>query len=931
MDPELYSLIQATKADPQTSGLSFGRAPPADTHTHMSMWGPCHRWTIRSDQMSTFWSRYCEIVDETRTLTVGQGNWSLAERPQEQMPIICESILRFQNADIHEAYGNDFILAVIACYQTAMLELLQITESSVEFICCVLESVQMWEEPADPKTGEPATMAHQFRLQFPYCKTSAVVQSQIIRPRAIQLLREQNVISRLPQQPINDWEAIINAKVAVEPLTLYRSTSASNRPRMEFRYIYGPILEEHIEAGSAPVLELTEVFQPSNHNHVQQGIVSVSTFADEQQPEHWIPLFLSVNYWIMITLPKERLTKAPRFENINGTRFSGTSSNIREDETEIELAEQLIAFLLPHRLEKRAYWLEIGRALYSACKGEDDGLELWIRWSLQSDGKTDEECRNLYATFRDSCISLKTIAWYAREDSPDDYEAWHLRWCLPVLEKAISCLHNDVAKALYRVYWLQFTCASMDKSSIWYHFENHRWCKTDGAVLLRKCVSADFLKRFEVMRTQISISVQETDDQNVKTTGEIMIKKIGVLVDRLKSVPFKANIIKEAGEFFYDKNFDRFADASEYIMGTTNGVIEVYESNIMFRKGKPEDFLTKATSIPYRTDLNRGSAVVRRLWTYLGQVFRDIDLLHHFLKMSASGIRGRNSDKVFPIWTGEGDNSKSMIVKLFEMTFGTYCIKFPTALLTGRRTQSSGAMPEVARSKSTRWAFLQEPDDEEEIKGGMLKELTGGDSFFARMLYDGGGEVEAFFKLVLMCNKPPNVPTGGKAVKNRLRIIPFLSTWINNPPLTPAEQMSSGKFKKDPFFEKQIPELAQAFLWLLVEYYPIYIREGLDDPIIVKEATDKYWVENDVYAQFAAECIRPATIIGLDGLEGRDPNVKMSLTEVYREFKQWHRSNRPNSKVPERIIVRGELVGRWGPLHGESWFGIKGADHLAMV
>ena len=943
MDPELYALIQATKAEPQTAGVSFGRSTQTDSYTHMTMWGPHHRWTIRPDQMATFWRRYCELVDEGRPIVGAPVGWSMAERPQEQMPVICEGMLRFQSFDIHEAYGNDFILAVISCYQAAMNELLQITDSNIELICCVLESERMWEEPADPKNNEPATMAHQFRLQFPYCKTSVVIQNQILRPRVIQLLRERNVIARLPQQPINDWDTIINPRAITEPLTMYRSTAVQNRPRMEFRYIYGPISEEEIELGSAPTQELHDVFQPHNHNHVQQGLVSVSTFSDEYPVERWIPMFLSVHYWMLMTLPREGLVKQLRLESPASFRVTSSSSQDQEGETDLELAERLMGMFLPHRLERKPYWLEVGRALHNIAKGEDEGLALWLRWSLQhpeltGPGATQErlaarteECRNMYPVFRDSYVTLKTLAWYAREDSREEYEEWHQAWCVPVMEKSISCLHTDVARALFRVYWLEFTCTSIDKSATWYHFENHRWCKTDGGVILRQALSSDFLKRYEVMRTELSRRIHETDEPGIKANGELMIKKMGNLIDRLKQVSFKGNIMREVAECFYDKNFDKFVDANECIIGTTNGILEVCDDIAMFRKGKPEDFISKCTSIPYRLDLNYESPLVRRLWTWLTQVFRDSQLLHHFLKISASGLRGRNSDKLFPIWTGEGDNSKSMIVKLFEIAFGSYCIKFPTALLTGRRTQSSSPMPEVARSKATRWAFLQEPDDEEEIKGGLLKELTGGDSFFARMLHDNGGEVEAFFKLVLMCNKPPAVPTGGKAVKNRLRIVPFLSTWVSNPPPSPVEQMAQGKFKKDPFFEKQIPELAQAFLWLLVEYYPIYIREGLEDPPIVKDATDKYWAENDIYAQFATECIRPALIKSMTGEDLRDPNSKMSLSDVYREFKQWHRSNRPNSKIPERPIVRNELIQRWGPLHGESWHGIKAADHLAMI
>lgn len=934
MDGELLNLLQSTKStdnlDNQGGTGLFGRGQTNNTYTHLTYWGPHQRWTIRSGKMAIFWQRYCELVHERP-----EGQYSLAERPFETMPVIVEGTLKFQIEDpsspIHEAYGPDFILAVVACYQQAIEEIMALSEQRIELICCVIESDQMWED--NGTAGGETVMAHQFRLQFPYCKTDVGIQNQTIRARAIQLLRHNNVVSRLPQQPINDWETILNPMVVQEPVVMYGSKCQANRPNMSLTYILNLVGEDHINSGLAPELPLETVFHRQNHTHIQQGIVEFASLSADRPLDFWLPMFLSIYYWMVITLPRNDHTKPIKMNSpggLSGSRSTPPGLYAQEEETDLELAERFIQMLGRERLENQPSWLDVGRALYNASSGGEDGLNTWIRWTEQSDDHDSEECRNLYPGFRGSYVTVKTLAWFARKDSPDQYLAWHKSWCQPAMERATSCLHTDVARALYRVYWLEFVCSSLDKGA-WYFFADHRWNRLDNGLVLRQAISGDFLKRFELVRTEISRQIQESEDRHVKDTGEVLIKKIGNLIGKLKTVSFKTNIMKEAMEFFHNDNFDRAIDSNENLLGLTNGVVEVCDDQAYVREGRPEDFVSKCTGIPYRHDLTWESNLVQRLQDWMGKVFPDPALKHHFYKMSASGLKGRNARKLFPIWTGEGDNSKSMVVKLFECAYGTYCIKFPTSLLTGKRTQSSAPMPEVARSKATRWAFLQEPDDEEELKGGLLKEMTGGDSFFARMLHDNGGEVEAFFKLVLMCNKPPAVPTGGKAVKNRLRIFPFLSTWVHNPPATAEEQMEQRRFKMDPFFEKQIPELAQAFLWLMVQYYPIYIAEGLEDPPIVEEATRRYWEENDVYTQFTNECIRPATKKGGEGVEIRDETAKMTLTEVYREFKGWYRSAYPNQKVPTRPIVRGELVQRWGQLFNESWYGIRPAEHLAQI
>ena len=56
---------------------------------------------------------------------------------------------------------------------------------------------------------------------------------------------------------------------------------------------------------------------------------------------------------------------------------------------------------------------------------------------------------------------------------------------------------------------------------------------------------------------------------------------------------------------------------------------------------------------------------------------------------------GRNQRKIFQIWTKVGDNGKSITQEIFEKMLGDLCVKLPTSLITGKRTQSSGACPEL--------------------------------------------------------------------------------------------------------------------------------------------------------------------------------------------------------------------------------------------
>ena len=204
--------------------------------------------------------------------------------------------------------------------------------------------------------------------------------------------------------------------------------------------------------------------------------------------------------------------------------------------------------------------------------------------------------------------------------------------------------------------------------------------------------------------------------------------------------------------------------------------------------------------------------MVLKMLTYLGKVFPDKELMDYFGKLIAASLKGKNSDKIFPIHTGKGNNSKSMIKKLIEAAFGDYVITFPTSVFTGAKA-GSGPEPAISRSAFAHVAFVQEPDSDVPFKSGTIKEMSGGDRFFSRSLFSEGGEISPMFTLNLMCNVIPIMLDSGDAMRNRVRVLPYLSTWVRNPPKNPEDQYRERKFLLDPFFEKQIPEMAPAFLW----------------------------------------------------------------------------------------------------------------------
>ena len=880
-----------------------------DENSHVTTYGPATKWSIADHEYEKFWGKYCEIAEESE-----EKKLSLAEIPRKHMPIISDLTLKFHPLDNEsEVYEMDFILAIVYCYQQVIKETMKISESGTELICCVMEA---------EKTVEDNLIVSRIRLQFPYCKTLGQVQNRVIRPIVLQMVRSINVFSRLQSQPVNDWEDIIDPLSVEKPILMYGSSSGPNIPKLVLQYIFSAVQKEDIDECKTAVMEIEDTFFFQNHEHMTNGIVSSKLFEDEEQNEFWLPYFLSIYYLKEITLTQN----VPSITISETKKKNVKTKSFTEDEDQDGpeyMSSIFLDMMKRERSEKKHYWQDIGKSLFNCFKGESRGLEKWIDFSEGGEVFDANECKSLYYNFIDNRMSIKTLAFYAREDSPNDYKKWHENWCLNSLEKSTSMCHTDVAEAIYRVYWLEFACANLKQKTI-YEFRNHVWKILDSAHSLRAIISGKFIEILEKFRADISMQVMETNDKNFKDTAEIMIQKICKLITKLKNFSYKNAILAETSEKFYIEEFEEKLDTNPNLMGCINGVIETLDNKAVFRDGKPEDFVSRSTSVFFRHDMNEKHGNYLRLMTWLKKTFPDKELLNHFGKLMGASLRGRNADKIFPIHTGCGNNSKSMIKKLIESAFGEYVVTFKTTTFTGAR--SSGPDPSVARSKFAHLAFIQEPDADTPLKTGVLKEMTGGDRFFARFLNQNGGAIEPMFTLHMQCNTIPMIPQCDKAIKNRVRVLPYLSEFVKNPPKNPDDQFREKKFLMDPFFESKIPEMASAFLYYCIKMYGVYRKEGLKDPRLVMEHTDKYWEENDIYGQFIKENIQKAYKISSPSAKGEAPiddGSFITLSDLYSRFKDFHKDNFANLKTPDRQIFRNEMELRVTKSRNRKYHGIK--------
>lgn len=744
----------------------------------------------------------------------------------------------------------------------------------------------------------------------------------------MKLLNDTHALSKLFKKPLGDWNQIILDDFD-SPIIMFGSTENPDQPKLKLSHNWHWITKEMVDQNSdIDELGIEDIFYPSNHKSVQDGIIEEYIFEENQNIEFWLPLIFSLDYWSITLSPKTddngrfntiQEPKQSPFDFCNSNKMSWSS--VPTEESTIEVCEKMMTLLNKERYYEEPSWLDMGKALNHCTKANESGFLLWKKYTENVIKSTNKEIpkfmtilgdvertmRALYRTFAGKPITEKSLGNYARIDSPEEYAKWHIAWCAYAISKALNCSHTDVANAASKVYWLDFLYCPITKR--WFIFKEGKWNLDIDALNISGYLSGDFVRRLEMTKRNIKNEMDSSNDENVIETGNSTIIKVDALIMKLKYVPFKTSIITELRTKLLNNKFDKSCDANPNILGLANGVFEVVGGNIHFRAAKPEDFVLMNTNVEYDDTFTWDSPQVVACMGWMAQTFPDPKLKLHFLKFAASCIKGRNSDKIFPIFTGEGNNSKSMIVKLFMQTFGEYAIKFDMANVTGRNNNPGNASPHLARAKSVRLGFMDEAADDVPIHKETIKRVVGGDSFYTRKLHDNGGDIEVFFKLILSCNKVPLIPKADTAIKNRVRIFPFLGTWTTD--VTKLNEPNTYEMKET--FEDDIPAMVPAFMWILVQHYAIYNIEKLKDPEIVTKYTEDYWRDNDVYAQFAGDCV----------VVSSDKTVKVTFIEMYQKFRIWWKDSFDGVKMPEKALVKRDLQLRWGPLAGKYWLGIS--------
>ena len=568
-----------------------------------------------------------------------------------------------------------------------------------------------------------------------------------------------------------------------------------------------------------------------------------------------------------------------KYMNNKVNKFITTDLN-KTNDNNIKMAKKLVPLLNKKRAGPYGDWILVGWALFNTSPLL---LSDFIQFSKQDNKKyRDGCCEKVW----DECTKFNGVGGYtiaslyrwAKEDNPKGYTELMREQINILLEEGDIKTDFDVAGIIRELYKYDYVCTSISKN-IWWQFNNHKWNRIDDAYTLSLKISTEVTKQFANLSAQYML--ESTRENGHKSDALIRkTKDIVKLIQDLKSRPAKERIISQCAIMFYDKTFEEKLDQNNYLFGFENGIYDL--KNNIFRNGSPDDYVSKSVNYKYNNKFKETDQVITDIENFFKSIQPEDDMRLYILCYCASLLEGGNKDQKFMIWTGSGSNSKGTLIELLDNTLGGYYGTLPVTLLTQKRKGSSSATPELADKFGTRLLTLQEPEEDDKIQIGFMKELTGQDKIMARPLYGDPFYYIPQFKILLACNKLPNIPSDDGGTWRRIRVIDFSQKFVDEPKL-PNEK------KKDPELREKLKTWNQGLIWLLInKYYLIYKEKKLDsiEPLRVKLSTDKYKQDSNIYMEYMNDMLQ------VDKQEHIPKDLAWTI------FKEWYANSYNGVKPP---------------------------------
>lgn len=310
-------------------------------------------------------------------------------------------------------------------------------------------------------------------------------------------------------------------------------------------------------------------------------------------------------------------------------------------------------------------------------------------------------------------------------------------------------------------------------------------------------------------------------------------------------------------------------DTDPDILNTPSGVVDL--TTLETRPASPDDLCTKITGVSYRRGAEHAAFKAA-----LDAVPADaLDWLQLRLGQAATGHP--TDDGTMILFTGGGNNGKTVIMGAVYRALGSYAVKVPNVLLL-KGKQLGGATPEKMTLRGARLAYMEETPEEGYLDANTVKEILDAEVIDGRELYKGTVSFTPSHTLFLNTNHAPTVTATDDGTWRRLLRLEF--PWRYRRPGDGKGEMRPNDRPADPVLKATMAgkEAREAVLaWLLEGAQRWYAGgQALDaPPTAVQESVQRWREDSDEILRFIGRNMELA------------PDRWVPSEVLYQEYRAW--------------------------------------------
>lgn len=621
----------------------------------------------------------------------------------------------------------------------------------------------------------------------------------------------------------------------------------------------------------------------------------------------------------------------------------------------IEDVRALLAFMPGS--DQYDLWVRVGMALWHETEGSEQGFQLWNEWSAQAKNYDAAALRHKWPSFAPTPgRSATTLRWImkvageAKRDAElsmarDQVDAIKLKIATAtdsiqmtgVMAKQIKALLPDdpAARAeVFKAFQDKFKALSGTVLPI----AQVRQVLLPAPEKQHTVRSARPLTEFgnaERMLDRYAAGLMYVPelDQWYRWTGIYWHRCGEVEIQHYAKETIRA-LINEAGEHEGDSKFFEFCaisqkdhmvksmvnlaksdprvmvpvgelDKMSHLLGVKNGVVDLRTGQLL--PSDPEYRITMLAGCEY----DRGARAPIFVQTVSDVFFGDLELMRFFHRLVGYSLLGKPDEDLLVIPWGNGSNGKSTVLNPIRAAFGSYgkSSAAETFVSNGQAGGGGGGPREdIVRLKGARFVYVNEPDENSELRESMVKSMSGGDAITARGLFAKASiEIEPTWVSWMPTNHKPIIKGNDNGIWRRIVLLPFLRNFEDDATIAKDEDRQA----------KLLQEMPGILAWA-VQGAIKYAELGLAMPQGIRAARDEYRSQMDVLADWLAECC------------DIEPEAVESSSKLWSSWEQWAKRNGALRHVQSSISLGKRLENRFPSEKGAGGSRLRRGLRLKM-